>query len=57
MFSAVMYNMIVLQMNHACRALTYMMEALPRSSAVVLDAVPVFLQKLQVIPVSYTHLF
>lgn len=36
-------------MNHACRALTYMMEALPRSSAVVVDAVPVFLQKLQVI--------
>lgn len=26
-----------------------MMEALPRSSAVVLDAVPVFLEKLQVI--------
>ncbi|XP_075236613.1 E3 ubiquitin-protein ligase ctrip isoform X2 [Lycorma delicatula] len=36
-------------MNHACRALTYMMEALPRSSAVVLDAVPIFLEKLQVI--------
>ncbi|CAG9769753.1 unnamed protein product [Ceutorhynchus assimilis] len=36
-------------MNHACRALTYMMEALPRSSAVVVDAVPVFLEKLQVI--------
>ncbi len=36
-------------MNHACRALTYMMEALPRSSVVVLDAIPVFLQKLQVI--------
>lgn len=36
-------------MNNACRALTYMMEALPRSSVVVLDAVPVFLQKLQVI--------
>lgn len=36
-------------MNHACRALTYMMEALPRSSAVVLDAVPVFLEKLKVI--------
>lgn len=43
--------MVVLysQMNNACRALTYMMEALPRSSVVVLDAVPVFLQKLQVI--------
>jgi E3 ubiquitin-protein ligase TRIP12 len=36
-------------MNHACRALTYMMEALPRSSAIVVDAVPVFLEKLQVI--------
>ena len=34
-------------MNNACRALTYMMEALPRSSAVVVDAVPVFLEKLQ----------
>lgn len=32
-------------MNHACRALTYMMEALPRSSAVVVDAIPVFLEK------------
>uniref|UniRef100_A0A2I3H751 E3 ubiquitin-protein ligase n=1 Tax=Nomascus leucogenys TaxID=61853 RepID=A0A2I3H751_NOMLE len=29
--------------------LTYMMEALPRSSAVVVDAIPVFLEKLQVI--------
>ncbi|XP_060069438.1 E3 ubiquitin-protein ligase TRIP12-like [Ylistrum balloti] len=36
-------------MNHACRALTYMMEALPRSSAVVVDAVPVFLEKLRAI--------
>ncbi|XP_040063941.2 LOW QUALITY PROTEIN: E3 ubiquitin-protein ligase TRIP12 [Ixodes scapularis] len=36
-------------MNHACRALTYMMEALPRSSAVVVDALPAFLEKLQVI--------
>ncbi|XP_046854007.1 E3 ubiquitin-protein ligase TRIP12-like isoform X2 [Xenia sp. Carnegie-2017] len=33
-------------MNHACRALTYLMEALPRSSVVVVDAVPTFLQKL-----------
>lgn len=32
-------------MNHACRALTYMMEALPRSSAIVVDAVPVFLER------------
>ncbi|KAK4337072.1 hypothetical protein RND71_043702 [Anisodus tanguticus] len=36
-------------MNHACRALTYMMESLPRSSSVVVDAVPVFLEKLQFI--------
>ena len=36
-------------MNHACRALTYMMEALPRSSTVVVEAIPVFLDKLQVI--------
>ncbi|KAL8586262.1 hypothetical protein ACOMHN_003777 [Nucella lapillus] len=34
-------------MHHAGRALTYMMEALPRSSAVVVDAVPVFLEKLE----------
>ena len=32
-------------MHHACRALTYMMEALPRSSAVIVDAVPTFLEK------------
>ncbi|XP_062604886.1 E3 ubiquitin-protein ligase TRIP12-like [Saccostrea cucullata] len=36
-------------MNHACRALTYMMEALPRSSAIVVDAVPVFIEKLRAI--------
>ncbi|KAI1882670.1 hypothetical protein AGOR_G00237280 [Albula goreensis] len=36
-------------MNHALRALTYMMEALPRSSAVVVDAIPIFLEKLKVI--------
>lgn len=36
-------------MHHACRALTYMMESLPRSSAVVVDALPIFLEKLQVI--------
>lgn len=37
-------------MNHASRALTYMMEALPRSSAVVVDAIPVFLEKVQTGP-------
>lgn len=36
-------------MNHAVRALTYMMESLPRSSNIVVEAVPVFLEKLQVI--------
>jgi len=36
-------------MNHACRALTYMMESLPRSASVVVDAVPSFLEKLQAI--------
>ena len=34
-------------MNHACRALTYMMEALPRSSSVIVEAIPTFLEKLQ----------
>lgn len=37
------------QMNHACRALTYMLEALPRSSGAVALAVPAFLDKLQAI--------
>ncbi|KAK3801055.1 hypothetical protein RRG08_013451 [Elysia crispata] len=36
-------------MIHASRALTYMMEALPRSSAAVVEGVAVFLEKLQVI--------
>lgn len=36
-------------MNHACRALTYMMESLPRSTSVVVEAIPVFLEKLQFI--------
>ena len=36
-------------MNHASRALTYMMEALPRSSSVIVEAIPVFLEKLQAI--------
>ncbi|EDW34373.1 GL22220 [Drosophila persimilis] len=34
-------------MNNACRALAYMLEALPRSSGTVVEAVPVFLEKLQ----------
>ena len=41
-------------MNHACRALTYMMEALPRSSAIVVDAVPVFLEKVNKFIKLYT---
>lgn len=36
-------------MMNACRALAYMLEALPRSSATVVDAIPAFLEKLQVI--------
>ncbi|KAF8778063.1 E3 ubiquitin-protein ligase TRIP12 like protein [Argiope bruennichi] len=36
-------------MNQACRALTYLIEALPRSSSVVVEAVPVLLNKVQVI--------
>jgi len=36
-------------MNHACRALTYMMEALPRSASVIVDAVPTFLETPQAI--------
>ncbi|XP_050067815.1 E3 ubiquitin-protein ligase TRIP12 [Anopheles maculipalpis] len=36
-------------MNNACRALAYMLEALPRSSGTVVDAIPAFLEKLQVI--------
>ena len=40
-------------MHHACRALTYMMEALPRSSAVVVDAVPMFLEKVS----EFNHYF
>jgi len=36
-------------MHHACRALTYMLEALPRSSDIVVDAVPVLLDKVVVV--------
>ena len=36
-------------MNHAGHALTYMMEALPRSIAVIVDAIPTFLEKLHTI--------
>ncbi len=36
-------------MVNSCRALTYMMEALPRSSVVVANAIPVLIEKLQVI--------
>ena len=37
------------QLVNACRALTYMMEALPRSAVVVADAIPLLIEKLQVI--------
>lgn len=36
-------------MNHACRALTYMMESLPRSSGIIAEGIGIFLEKLQVI--------
>ena len=36
-------------MLNACRSLTYMMEALPRSTAVVANAIPMLIEKLQVI--------
>lgn len=37
------------QLVNACRAMTYMMEALPRSAVVVADAIPLLIEKLQVI--------
>jgi hypothetical protein len=36
-------------MNHACRALTYMMESLPRSTSLIADGIGVLLEKLQII--------
>lgn len=39
-------------MNHACRALTYMMEALPHSSAIVVDAIPILLEKVGFIAIT-----
>ena len=36
-------------MLNACRSLTYMMEALPRSTAVVANAIPMLIEKLQII--------
>lgn len=36
-------------MMNASRALTYMMEALPRSTVVVAEAIPILLEKLQII--------
>ena len=35
--------------NHACRALTHMMDALPRSCGVIADGIGTFLEKLQVV--------
>ena len=37
------------QMLNACRSLTYMMEALPRSTVVVASAIPILIGRLQVI--------
>ena len=42
-----MYCNFIPQMNHGCRALTYLMEALPRSTAVVVEAVPIFIEKVK----------
>jgi len=39
-------------MHHACRALTYMLEALPRSSDIIVDAIPVLLDKVVVMAVN-----
>lgn len=36
-------------MTHACRALTYLMEALPRVTVHVTDAVPYLLEKVKVV--------
>ena len=36
-------------MNHACRALTYMMDALPRSTSLVAEGISIFLEKLHTI--------
>ena len=36
-------------MNNACRALTYMMEALPRSAVIVATAVPVLLERVPIL--------
>ena len=36
-------------MNHACRALTYMMESLPRSCGIIADGIGTFLEELQVV--------
>jgi len=43
-------------MHHACRALTYMLEALPRSSDVVVDAVPVLLDKVVTVLMQWLFL-
>ena len=43
------FRSCLVQMVNACRALTYMMEALPRSSLVVAHAIPILVEKLQVI--------
>lgn len=40
-------------MHHACRALTYMLEALPRSSDIIVDAVPVLLDKVVLVVVPW----
>jgi hypothetical protein len=46
---SIVYSPHLLQMVQACRALSYMMDALPRSSAVVAKTIPLLVEKLQVI--------
>lgn len=46
-YFSLIHSVFTPQMNQACRALTYMMEALPRSSSVVAGAIPVFLEKVK----------
>ena len=41
----------------ACRALTYLMEALPRSAAQIVEATPIFLSKVNSFDFRQTSLF
>lgn len=41
----------------ACRALTYLMEALPRSAMQVVEATPIFLSKVRFCFLFFTHVY